>query len=149
MTFCGAEKFTAAFTNLVEETLRGVSPLRAEPKLWGTGWTIITACRRWAERYWEKRNACLPGDAWRQGTWDMQKTDGRPGWGSSPAREFCAMRKVWSSIMSLDKIVVHGAREHNLKNIDVTIPRDKLVVLTGLSGSGKSSLAFDTIYAEG
>ena len=51
--------------------------------------------------------------------------------------------------MSLDKIVVHGAREHNLKNVDVTIPRDKLVVLTGLSGSGKSSLAFDTIYAEG
>ena len=51
--------------------------------------------------------------------------------------------------MSLDKIVVHGAREHNLKNIAVTIPRDKLVVLTGLSGSGKSSLAFDTIYAEG
>ena len=51
--------------------------------------------------------------------------------------------------MSIDKIVVHGAREHNLKNIDVTIPRDKLVVLTGLSGSGKSSLAFDTIYAEG
>ncbi len=51
--------------------------------------------------------------------------------------------------MSLDKIVVHGAREHNLKNVDVEIPRDKLVVLTGLSGSGKSSLAFDTIYAEG
>ncbi len=51
--------------------------------------------------------------------------------------------------MSLDKIEVRGAREHNLKNIDVTIPRDKLVVLTGLSGSGKSSLAFDTIYAEG
>ncbi len=51
--------------------------------------------------------------------------------------------------MSLDKIVVQGAREHNLKNVDVTIPRDKLVVLTGLSGSGKSSLAFDTIYAEG
>ena len=48
-----------------------------------------------------------------------------------------------------DKIVVRGARENNLKNIDVTIPRDKLVVLTGLSGSGKSSLAFDTIYAEG
>jgi len=46
-------------------------------------------------------------------------------------------------------IVVRGAREHNLKNIDVTIPRDKLVVITGLSGSGKSSLAFDTIYAEG
>ncbi len=49
----------------------------------------------------------------------------------------------------LDAIVVRGAREHNLKNIDVTIPRDKLVVITGLSGSGKSSLAFDTIYAEG
>ena len=51
--------------------------------------------------------------------------------------------------MSLDKIIVRGAREHNLKNIDVEIPRDKLVVLTGLSGSGKSSLAFDTIFAEG
>ena len=51
--------------------------------------------------------------------------------------------------MSLKSIFVKGAREHNLKNIDVTIPRDKLVVITGLSGSGKSSLAFDTIYAEG
>ncbi len=51
--------------------------------------------------------------------------------------------------MPLDCIVVKGAREHNLKNIDVTIPRDKLVVITGVSGSGKSSLAFDTIYAEG
>ncbi len=49
----------------------------------------------------------------------------------------------------LDKITVKGAREHNLKNISVSIPRDKLVVFTGLSGSGKSSLAFDTIYAEG
>lgn len=49
----------------------------------------------------------------------------------------------------MDKIVVRGAREHNLKNINVTIPRDKLVVVTGLSGSGKSSLVFDTIYAEG
>jgi excinuclease UvrABC ATPase subunit len=46
-------------------------------------------------------------------------------------------------------IIVKGANEHNLKNIDVVIPRDKMVVLTGLSGSGKSSLAFDTIYAEG
>ena len=49
----------------------------------------------------------------------------------------------------MDKIVVRGARTHNLKNINVTIPRDKLVVITGLSGSGKSSLAFDTLYAEG
>jgi excinuclease ABC subunit A len=51
--------------------------------------------------------------------------------------------------MPLDSIFVKGAREHNLKNIDVTIPRDRLVVITGVSGSGKSSLAFDTIYAEG
>lgn len=51
--------------------------------------------------------------------------------------------------MSLDKIIIRGARQHNLQNINVEIPRDQLVVLTGLSGSGKSSLAFDTIYAEG
>ena len=51
--------------------------------------------------------------------------------------------------MSLDKIIVRGAREHNLKGVDVDLPRDKLSVITGLSGSGKSSLAFDTIYAEG
>ena len=51
--------------------------------------------------------------------------------------------------MALDKLIVRGAREHNLKNVDLEIPRDKLVVITGLSGSGKSSLAFDTIYAEG
>ncbi len=51
--------------------------------------------------------------------------------------------------MTLDSILIKGAREHNLKNIDVVIPRDKLVVITGVSGSGKSSLAFDTIYAEG
>ena len=51
--------------------------------------------------------------------------------------------------MAKDHIFVHGARSHNLKNIDVSIPRDKFVVITGLSGSGKSSLAFDTLYAEG
>lgn len=60
-----------------------------------------------------------------------------PLWGDG----FCCMPQ--------DKIVIRGAREHNLKNIDVVIPRDKLVVITGLSGSGKSSLAFDTIFAEG
>ena len=48
-----------------------------------------------------------------------------------------------------DSINIKGAREHNLKNIDISIPRDQLVVVTGLSGSGKSSLVFDTIYAEG
>ena len=51
--------------------------------------------------------------------------------------------------MSNDKIIIRGAREHNLKNVDLTLPRDKLIVMTGLSGSGKSSLAFDTIYADG
>src|SRR5215469_5336054 len=51
--------------------------------------------------------------------------------------------------MPLDKIEIRGARQHNLKNIDLVLPRDRLVVITGLSGSGKSSLAFDTIYAEG
>ena len=48
-----------------------------------------------------------------------------------------------------NSIIIKGAKEHNLKNINVEIPRDKLVVITGLSGSGKSSLAFDTLYAEG
>ena len=51
--------------------------------------------------------------------------------------------------MTQENIVVRGAREHNLKNVDVSIPRNRLVVITGVSGSGKSSLAFDTIYAEG
>src|ERR1700675_4635650 len=51
--------------------------------------------------------------------------------------------------MANDRIVIRGAREHNLKSIDIEIPRDQLVVMTGLSGSGKSSLAFDTLYAEG
>ena len=55
----------------------------------------------------------------------------------------------YTAISHMDNIVVRGARTHNLKNIDLTIPRDKLVVITGISGSGKSSLAFDTLYAEG
>src|SRR5699024_4330461 len=65
----------------------------------------------------------------------------------SPARRADCHFKGETKPM-LDHIFVKGARENNLKNIDVDIPRDKLVVLTGLSGSGKSSLAFDTIYAE-
>ena len=51
--------------------------------------------------------------------------------------------------MAMDFIRIRGARTHNLKNIDLDLPREKLIVITGLSGSGKSSLAFDTIYAEG
>src|ERR671918_316562 len=51
--------------------------------------------------------------------------------------------------MATESIVIHGAREHNLKNVHLELPRDKLIVFTGISGSGKSSLAFDTIYAEG
>src|SRR5215831_1068511 len=56
--------------------------------------------------------------------------------------------RVGSAIVS-DLLVIRGAREHNLRNVSLELPRDKLIVLTGFSGSGKSSLAFDTIYAEG
>ena len=59
------------------------------------------------------------------------------------------MKKKNQNISKKNRIFIKGAREHNLQNIDVEIPRDKLVVITGLSGSGKSSLAFDTLYAEG
>ena len=63
------------------------------------------------------------------------------------------LKRTWSDLgrvkKNMDQIVVRGARTHNLKNINISIPRDKLVVVTGLSGSGKSSLAFDTLYAEG
>src|SRR3979411_1304405 len=58
-------------------------------------------------------------------------------------------RGVVASTPSSPKITIRGAREHNLKNVDLELPRDRLIVFTGLSGSGKSSLAFDTIYAEG
>src|SRR5690349_21647461 len=62
---------------------------------------------------------------------------------------FGVARHQLSPIMAEEALIVRGAREHNLKNVDVAIPRDRLTVITGLSGSGKSSLAFDTIYAEG
>ena len=66
-----------------------------------------------------------------------------------PVRVVAIGGALYFLIMAIDRITVRGARQHNLKNIDVEIPRDRLTVITGLSGSGKSSLAFDTIYAEG
>ena len=70
---------------------------------------------------------------------------------TSNKRQNCGMKSAESKEQSnmIDKLVIRGARQNNLKNIDLTVPRDQFVVFTGLSGSGKSSLAFDTIYAEG
>ena len=69
----------------------------------------------------------------------------------NPANSLCAeVNSPAPEVVSPDQfIIVKGARQHNLKNIDINIPRHKLITITGLSGSGKSSLAFDTIYAEG
>jgi excinuclease ABC subunit A len=61
----------------------------------------------------------------------------------------CVGRRLYTGTVGTDRLVIHGAREHNLKNVTLDLPRDRLIVFTGLSGSGKSSLAFDTIYAEG
>jgi excinuclease ABC subunit A len=69
--------------------------------------------------------------------------------GGTPPGESCRSPPVHSASVGTDRLVIHGAREHNLKNITLELPRDALIVFTGLSGSGKSSLAFDTIYAEG
>ena len=66
-----------------------------------------------------------------------------------PRRTSVRLGTIVDELPSANEIVVTGAREHNLKNVSLSLPRDALVVLTGLSGSGKSSLAFDTIYAEG
>ena len=72
----------------------------------------------------------------------------RPAAGLQRAQAGTGLESV-ASHFGLDSIVIKGAREHNLKNIDLVLPRNRLIVVTGLSGSGKSSLAFDTIYAEG
>src|SRR5690625_6549944 len=79
-------------------------------------------------------------------------------WWTPPVRTYCVTQydntlcnhiRRPNIVNSRDRIRIRGARQHNLQNVDLDIPRDKLVVFTGLSGSGKSSLAFDTIYAEG
>src|SRR5688572_20857855 len=68
----------------------------------------------------------------------------------NPRRDRTSVRSArLNPLMQAEHLIVHGAREHNLKNVTVSVPRNALVCVTGLSGSGKSSLAFDTIYAEG
>ncbi|MDE3206397.1 MAG: hypothetical protein KGQ66_19490, partial [Acidobacteriota bacterium] len=66
-----------------------------------------------------------------------------------PAREKAREKRKVAADGNPNRLVVRGAREHNLKNVSLDLPRERLIVFTGLSGSGKSSLAFDTIYAEG
>src|SRR5882724_2769085 len=83
----------------------------------------------------------IPGDA--RPTWRVVRASG------NADMDEVLRAKRHQNASSSRAITIRGAREHNLKNIDVEIPRDRLVVFTGLSGSGKSSLAFDTIYAEG
>src|SRR5262245_3910255 len=104
-------------------------------------------------RYLRRAGRGWPVDARRRGLGGTAADVSRGGGGArggprARARPPSAQRLEWGP-MANDRIVIRGAREHNLKSIDLEIPRDQLVVLTGLSGSGKSPLAFDTIYAEG
>src|SRR5690554_8188682 len=77
----------------------------------------------------------------------MRVTPGGTGWPASGWSQDSTKPTIGPRMD--DQIIIRGAREHNLQNVDLDIPRNELVVITGLSGSGKSSLAFDTIYAEG
>src|SRR5437667_5522451 len=73
----------------------------------------------------------------------------RAGWWRPARRRACPGPSLHLHSVATDTLVIHGAREHNLRNLTLELPRNALIVFTGLSGSGKSSLAFDTIYAEG